>query len=57
MLAAYARRVAVEKELTDQQIINDLPFIIQKIIGKEIRRNTDEYLMKAGIVAQKLKFF
>tara|TARA_R110002096_G_scaffold420745_2_gene626049 strand:- start:25824 stop:26906 length:1083 start_codon:yes stop_codon:yes gene_type:complete len=57
MLAAYARRVAVEKGLTDMQIINDLPFIVQKIIDMEISKNSEDYLKKTDIAAQKLKLF
>ncbi len=57
MLAAYARRVAVEKGLTDQQIINDLPFIIQKIISMEIRSDPTRYQAKTALVRQKQRFF
>lgn len=56
MLAAYARRVAVEKGLTDQQIINDLPFIVQKIVNMEIRANPENYLKKTLQTRQKISF-
>lgn len=56
-IVAYARKVTVEKGLSNHQIINDPPFVIQKIIVMEISRNSDGYLKKTAISAQKIKHF
>ena len=54
-LIAYAQRIAVVMELTEQEIENNLPLLINKIIITEYKKNPESFLHKVAEKALKVR--